>query len=1081
MMQVTEQLIRNLYYNSFFTRGKNYYLRGNVQNLMHDANSNTWHADVKGGSIYQTRVTIKEDHIEDYCDCLAYPTYGQCKHICATLLAIANAGNQAHSPRSNKDSFFENRSSKNARYQQAEDLIGFFGKDIPEQRNVTRSSKSVLKTQFLLRTYTADTMRRQKEVFDIQLKIGDSRLYVVKDIRELLDAVTMDRKVKFGKNFTFDPALHTFTAEDQDVIDDLIEIKRTESYYDTNNDYWSPARKGKELLIPPYASDDLLFKLQHLNCRYEQQHLLYNQLELVTESLPFSFSLEGSTSEEYQLKVTGSEVGWYYDAYGWYAEDGKLYKLSEAQKQSLQPFNAFMGKGMKPAIPISKDQMSAFISATLPKMKQIGEITVSEEVSETILSPPLTVKLFVDGSYNSVDVNVEYHYDSVIINPLNETEKNPGNTEKILIRDNAREQEFMNALEDSSLKVIGNKFYADTDEDQFEFLHETLPVLEELAEIYLTSSVKSVILPTPPKPAVSVDAPTDGNFLHVDFTMEGIDPEEISNILTAVKEKRRYVRLADGAFLPLMDDQLVEIAELHHELGSKAYSQENGTMELPLYRGLQVEEQLAELNWDARNFSSSFHDFFTAIKNPVEEDIQIPPGLNADLRDYQETGFKWLKSLSKYGLGGILADDMGLGKTIQCIAYILSEMDDGSEKPFLIVAPASLVYNWKNEFHRFAPDLRVDIAAGTVKEREAVLTQEDKPDVYITSYHTLRQDVEWYRDQTFHALIMDEAQAIKNYQTKIAQAVRTLTASRRFALSGTPVENSLDELWAVFQAVMPGFLYDQKTFRNTPPETIARLVKPFILRRLKEDVLTELPDKIETVHYSELNKDQKTLYLAYLDKIQKETQEALATEGINKGRLKILAGLTRLRQLCCHPSLFIDEYDGGSGKLEALFEIIENAQANGQRMLIFSQFPSMLRIIREKLKQSGQSCYYLDGKTPGAERVRLVESYNEGEESIFLISLKAGGTGLNLTGADTVVLYDLWWNPAIEEQAIGRAHRMGQKNVVQVIRMIAQGTIEEKINELQQQKKEMIDQIIQPGEAMLSSMSEDDIREILSI
>jgi len=361
------------------------------------------------------------------------------------------------------------------------------------------------------------------------------------------------------------------------------------------------------------------------------------------------------------------------------------------------------------------------------------------------------------------------------------------------------------------------------------------------------------------------------------------------------------------------------------------------------------------------------------------------------------------------------------------------------------------------------------------------LDQNNIPDVYITSYHTLRQDLEWYKEQEFHTLILDEAQSIKNYASKIAQAVRAITAHKRFALSGTPIENSLDELWAIFQAIMPGFLHDQKTFRGLKPEYIARLVKPFILRRLKKDVLKELPDKIETVHYSELKKEQKELYLGYLDKIRSETKESLATEGLGKGRIKILAGLTRLRQLCCHPSLFIENYEGQSGKLEELFEIIENGRENGRKILIFSQFSSMLKIIREKLVQSGQSCFYLDGQTPAKERVQLVDDFNEGSETIFLISLKAGGTGLNLTGADTVVLYDLWWNPAIEEQAIGRAHRMGQKNVVQVIKLIAQGTIEEKINELQQSKKELIDQVIQTGETMLSSLSEDDIREILSI
>jgi SNF2 family DNA or RNA helicase len=280
---------------------------------------------------------------------------------------------------------------------------------------------------------------------------------------------------------------------------------------------------------------------------------------------------------------------------------------------------------------------------------------------------------------------------------------------------------------------------------------------------------------------------------------------------------------------------------------------------------------------------------------------------------------------------------------------------------------------------------------------------------------------------------------------------------------------------------MPDFFPNQKAFRQLEPAKVAKMIRPFLLRRVKKDVLKELPDKIETVNYSELTKQQKELYLAYLERIQKETKESLQGEGFQKSRIKILAGLTRLRQLCCHPSLFLESYKGDSGKLQQLMEIVSNAVENGRRLLIFSQFTSMLSIIREQLSSSGLNFFYLDGQTAPKERIKMVDRFNQGGADIFLISLKAGNTGLNLTGADTVILYDLWWNPAVEEQAAGRAHRIGQKKVVQVIRLITQGTIEEKIYELQQNKKELIETVVQPGDQATSRITEQEIREILNI
>jgi SNF2 family DNA or RNA helicase len=538
-------------------------------------------------------------------------------------------------------------------------------------------------------------------------------------------------------------------------------------------------------------------------------------------------------------------------------------------------------------------------------------------------------------------------------------------------------------------------------------------------------------------------------------------------------EKKRYYRLKSGAFLSLETDEFHSLQEMFSDFRLQAGDVSEGKLEVPIYRGVQVDEALRT----KKQYDPSFRRLLDHLKKPEEQTFPLPEGLHASLREYQKTGYQWFRSLSHYHLGGILADDMGLGKTLQSIAYLLSVIDGNKH---LIVAPASLIYNWQSEWAKFAPSVKTAVITGTPDERKKLLQEEDAS-IFITSYSTLRQDIDLYRDKMFHTLILDEAQYIKNHVTKAASAVRKIRASRKFALSGTPIENSVGELWGIFQAILPGLFPGLKDFKKLDPEKISAIIRPFILRRLKSDVLKELPEKIESTHITELSKEQKELYVGYLQRIQEETAASLQSEGFQKSRMKILAGITRLRQLCCHPLLFLENYKGNSGKLEQLLDIVENSIANGKRLLIFSQFTSMLDIMQTELAKAGYPFFYLNGQTPSRERVEMSERFNRGEKPIFLISLKAGGTGLNLTAADTVILYDLWWNPAVEDQAAGRAHRFGQKNVVQVIRLITKGTIEEKIYQLQQKKRELIEQVIQPGETMLSSLTEEDIKEILSM
>ena len=484
------------------------------------------------------------------------------------------------------------------------------------------------------------------------------------------------------------------------------------------------------------------------------------------------------------------------------------------------------------------------------------------------------------------------------------------------------------------------------------------------------------------------------------------------------------------------------------------------------------------------------------ILYPSLTDFTVPDEIQAELRPYQITGYKWLRTLAEHDLGGILADDMGLGKTLQSIVFmasiLLEEKEKGNSKPhFLIICPTSLTYNWLDEIENFAPFIRASVVSGTPQERKEAIEKYEDFDALITSYPLIRRDISSYLDINFNTVFIDEAQFIKNDSSLNAKSVKRLNAKHKFALTGTPIENSLSELWSIFDFIMPGYLHSHLKFVEYYEKPILREdkdaledlhqhISPFILRRMKKDVLTELPDKYESKMLTDLSEEQKKVYLSYLANIRNDIHNELSEGGLDKSRMKILAALTRLRQICCHPSTFLDNYQGGSGKLDLLMELIPEAIANDHRILVFSQFTSMLRIIEEELKDMNISYFYLEGSTPTEERNDMVKRFNSGEGKVFLISLKAGGTGLNLVGADTVIHYDPWWNPAVEEQATDRVYRIGQQNKVHVLKLITKGTIEEKIFKLQRKKKELSDSIISSKEVFINTLSREELEELFN-
>lgn len=620
------------------------------------------------------------------------------------------------------------------------------------------------------------------------------------------------------------------------------------------------------------------------------------------------------------------------------------------------------------------------------------------------------------------------------------------------------------------------------EEEVYRFLEEGVPALMAAGEVYLSDAFRNFQV-TPPR--VTVGVSVSGSVLDLEVDTGEFPAEELREMLQSFRQKKRYHRLRDGRLLRL-DDSLQGLDELDETLALSGAELTSGHMTLPLYRAPSLDRALSGQNGLHFNRDNAFRRISRSFHAVKDSEYTLPASLQKVLRKYQRDGYRWLRTLDGYGMGGILADDMGLGKTVQVLAYLLAMKEGGQTLPSLIVCPASLVLNWAEECEKFTPQLKCLPVDGDAARRAELAERFPEYDLVVTSYDLLRRDAALYGEQAFYACILDEAQAIKNHSTQKYKAVCRMKSSVRFALTGTPVENRLSELWSIFSFLMPGYLPPYKTFaarfekpiaQEKDPAAIRRLNQlagPFILRRMKAEVLKELPPKMENVCRVALSPAQRKLYLAaVLD--AKEKLRAAKPED----RTAVFAVLMRLRQLCCDPRLAVEGWDEGSAKLDACADLIASAVEGGHRILLFSQFTSMLSLLEEKLDEMGVSRFTLQGSTPKPVRAELVRRFNAGEAQVFLISLRAGGTGLNLTAADIVIHYDPWWNVAAQNQATDRAYRIGQQNAVQVYKLIAQDTIEEKILELQQAKQSLAETVTGGADGAILSMKPEELLALL--
>ncbi|MGE6536841.1 SNF2 helicase associated domain-containing protein [Bacillus luti] len=1064
---LNKSIIKEVCGETSYKRGEAYYKANKVIVNHYDANKEICEATVKGSEDFHVTVEkAKKGDVVARCSCpslASFQTY--CQHVAAVLLQINEKQQMGGMSLTSSENMSGNDQLTSGMFQL------FAEKPLkPKSKQHRFDTREILEVEFIC---TPVAMKNGGSLLGMQLKLAKS--YFINQIREFLFKVEKRESFHCSNEFTYTPDVHSFKQETDAIIQQLIKIYHNEKMYEDALEVHAKQDESM-IFIPPASWNDMLSLLSKVEyVQLKQYEQLFHGLQVSKGLLPLHFEFTKGNNGGFTLHIDGLNRVQVMDMYNNALYDGKLYHLHMEECIRLIELQKMMNRSNSNQFYIPENKMEHFVAKVVPGLMKLGTVRIDDVLSDRVETPSLKAKLYLDRVKNRLLAGLEFHYGNVVINPLEEDGQ-----PSVFNRDEKKEKEILDMMSESAFAKTEGGYFMHNEEAEYNFLYHVVPTLKGLVDIYATTAIKLRIHKGDTAPLIRVRRKERIDWLSFRFDIKGIPEAEIKGVLAALEEKRKYYRLANGSLLSLESKEFNEINQFVKESGIRKEFLHGEEVNVPLIRSVKWMNGLHEGN--VLSLDESVQQLVENIQNPKKLKFAVPNTLHAVMREYQVYGFEWMKTLAHYRFGGILADDMGLGKTLQSIAFIDSVLPEVRDKkmPILVVSPSSLVYNWLSELKKFAPHIRAVIADGSQAERRKILKDIVGFDVVITSYPLLRRDIRLYA-RPFHTLFLDEAQAFKNPTTQTARAVKTIQAEYRFGLTGTPVENSLEELWSIFHVVFPELLPGRKEFGDLRREDIAKRVKPFVLRRLKGDVLQELPDKIEHLQSSELLPDQKRLYTAYLAKLREETLKHLDKDTLRKNKIRILAGLTRLRQICNHPALFVDDYKGSSAKFEQLLEILEECRSTGKRILIFSQFTKMLSIIGRELNRQAIPYFYLDGSTPAQERIELCDRFNEGEGDLFLISLKAGGTGLNLTGADTVILYDLWWNPAVEQQAADRAYRMGQKNTVQVIKLVAHGTIEEKMHELQESKKNLIAEVIEPGEEKLSSITEEEIRDILMI
>ena len=1043
--------------------------------------------------VYQTRIFIKGSQIYDYsCSCAEGNSFrGPCVHAKALQEAFARQQKAEHTPPVS--------TSPEIRMMIREYT----------NREVARILGEEEREPVYLHPYL---QIRRGEVF-LEARIGREKRYIVKNLLEFAQAVHSGKRVEYGKGMAFEHVPSAFAPESRPFLDLLLEEADAyiRHYEEMRGHAGLPLPVMRALTLGSAARDRLFDLLEGKEVQTEDEKGAERVCRVERKDPRFPVEVE-ARGDGIAVTVPSALTSFRGEQRLYVADGLHLFGCSELYTETMGVFLEQMEQGgrecgsrkEKRELLVGSRDIPLFYARVLEGMEALGILQSPEIDWEKYRPEALKARFEFDSdSPDELRLRPTLSYGDFTFSPLADE-----HVPREICRDVPAEfyisrliTRYFSYWEDESGELV----IRGDEEALYQVLSEGMPQFQEVGEVWLSESVRHLRVLPPPE--VSMGVSLGGGWLDLKIETAGIDPAELLQVLSEYRQKKKYYRMKNGEFLQLSGGGLQALDSLTADLGLTKSEFQAGEAKIPAYRAFYLDSLSGDGRMKLFQRDEAYGMMVRDLKTAQSVSYAVPAVLEKTLREYQKIGYTWMRTLARYHFGGILADDMGLGKTLQVIALLTAFYQEKTEQkaagnegsgselplPSLIVCPASLVYNWGQEFARFSPEIRVLLIAGTAKERQEQLEEQMRMEasegaqVIITSYDLLKRDRAAYLGRTFEYEIIDEAQVIKNAKTQGAKAVKEISANVRFALTGTPVENRLSELWSIFDFLMPGFLYGYRKFReryelpivkNQDPEALTalrRMTGPFVLRRLKKDVLRELPGKEERIVYSAASGRQQKLYTASALKL-KEALAGGAWSG--NGKLEVLSQLMRLRQICCDPALCFEDYTGESAKLETCVSLIASASAAGHKILLFSQFASMLERIQERLLQEGISSHLLVGATPKEERSRMVQAFASDEVPVFLISLKAGGTGLNLTAADIVIHYDPWWNVAAQNQATDRAYRIGQEKPVTVYKLILKDTIEENLLKLQNAKLALAAQVVSEGMVSLGDLSQNELMEL---
>ena len=1033
-MKISENDIKGICSEGIYKAGCNYFKEGRVHIRVRGEESIV--ASVDSDKLYNVHIGFDENGkiSETFCTCPYFQTMSaSCKHIVATL----------------KTRQAELSESDNT-YDSNDRLAGALCREFEE----SYADKERLSISFI---YSINTNQKRECRHSVSIRLADAK-DCTKSAEGFLKAYIMGGEYKISKHRTYDRNRFRFDAVSEQILDILAETLENKF---AASSYYTP--KISSCDFGDFTAKRLLPMMEKADCSFVLNGMHQANLAVKHEDPDIMVDIT-ATDENINISVIQSGISLVSDG-SWFLYDGDLYETTKEWQSWYMPIYRALSAESRTQIDFRGDNSISFAAKVLPKLKDRRGV-VAQGIENVIVSDKPQFDIYLDESEGGILAAVTVSYGNITLRLPEKAAKQ----EKIVVRDYISESYVLSFF--SNFNAEGQNMYLSDSRQMYDFMTATVKKLKETAKVHTSERFDGLLINKAPRLKNKIYYNKKIDLLEVGFE-SNLTPSEIAGILGAIRNRKEYYRMSGGAFLEI--NESLSDFEMLENLDFSFADLKERRKKLSKYYALYLAG--ARGNTEA---NAEFDEFLEEIKN-IKADI--PDYLKNVLRDYQTECVHWLKQLASLGLGGILADDMGLGKTLEIIAFVMSEK---RESPALVVAPSSLLYNWLSEIHKFAPEARAKVIDGTKEERTKALFDTCGYDFLITSYPLLRRDIAEYIDKEFFCFVIDEAQHIKNPKTLSAKAVKKITAKSCFALSGTPIENSLSELWSIFDFIMPKYLgqhaqfsenFEKPITQGGDDDTAERLrgkIKPFVMRRMKYEVLSELPERIESTVFAEPAPAQKKMYSAFLASAKKEAREIEKYGGDN---MRILSLLMRLRQICCHPALLDGDEGKESGKLALFEDILTSGISSAHKILVFSQFTSMLSIIRKRLDDMGISYFYLDGSTAAVSRQDMADRFNMGEKSVFLISLKAGGTGLNLIGADMVIHYDPWWNPAAVDQASDRAYRIGQTRAVHIIKLATRGTIEEQILKLQDKKRGLAEDMIRTNSATLSNLTRDELLE----